>query len=124
MSLQERIDTAASTNTLESTFEEAFPSNIRLQIRRRIKSIITHRRQTPKPSIISTIEFLRRRNLAVNQLTRRIELLLYKRARSMTCYADLSTLEYRVVCIAREMLCKANRKQKRSVVNELDLKVE
>jgi hypothetical protein len=42
----------------------------------------------------------------------------------MTCYADLSTLEYRVVCIAREMLCKANRKQKRSVVNELDLKVE
>lgn len=60
----------------------------------------------------------------MNQLTRRIELVLYKLARSMTCYADLSTLEYRVVCIAREMLSRANRKQKRSVVNELDLKVE
>jgi hypothetical protein len=42
----------------------------------------------------------------------------------MTCYANLSTLESRVVLIAKEMLSKANRKYKRSVVNDLDLRVE
>lgn len=126
MSLQERKNNRdAPTGSLESTCEEEhFPSNIRLQIRWWIKSIITHRRQVPQPTSIINTELLRRRNLAVNQLTRRIELLLYKRARSMTCYANLSTLESRVVLIAKEMLSKANRKYKRSVVNDLDLRVE